>query len=226
MKKSIILVISLLFILSVSSLAIAEEGPEAVLESASNSDKKGSDVWFSAWNLNFGNKTLEEEWQDPNHSYFGMSFTLPYAKSSAPDKLPPVFVETGFYRSSESDKNTVDHFYSHELELGLKHIVNLNRVNLYLGGGLSIIYAHSDTSNPTSKVNGYDYGAGYWVDAGIDYLFKGRETRVSVGVFVKISDVYLSDFDVNGGGYYYGIKIGIPFIGPVDHGDAVPFPSV
>jgi len=224
-KKSIIPIISLFIVMFSTSLAIAGGGVEAVWEPTIHNVMKEDEEWFTYWSFQFGTKELDDEWQDSHHPYYGMMFTVPLffplrESFSLSEPLPPFFLDLGFFRTKERDKNEIDHYYSTEVDIGIKYLISFKSINLYLGGGLSLVYAHSDIMDPTAKINGYDYGAGYLVNAGIDYLIKGREDAISIGFFVKHSNVYLNDFEVNGGGLYYGIKIGIPV------SESMGFPSV
>jgi len=58
-----------------------------------------------------------------------------------------------------------------------------------------------------------DSGFGYWLQAGVEMLNIDDNVPSSLGFSVKYSDVRLDDWDVNSGGWYFGIYSGLAMDG-------------
>jgi len=189
MKRSIILVISMLFILSNTSFAMASDN-----------------LQFTFASIQYGVKKLEQDWPDSYQANYGFAFNLPFADTG---DVPSVFTFALDIMTTQEDEEElqIDKYSISELHLGLRHIVSISILNIYWGGGLALVYADSDTVDPNVKINGFDLGAGYWVNAGFDFILGDG---VSLGLFVRYSDVEMDYWGVNAGGYNYGFSIGIP----------------
>jgi len=194
-KHSIASVLILVLIMSSASFVMA------------NSD---NNPWFTFISLQTGGKDLDSDWPDPYLDIEGLSITIPFDMTINVKEQRPSFLSLAIdlLRTRETDSEITDEYTSNELHLGVRQIKPFNKFNLYWGGGLALIHAEAAPTAPAVTLRGNDSGTGYWFNAGFNFIFK-QEEPVSIGLFLKYSDVKLSDLGVNGGGLYYGFSLGL-----------------
>jgi len=233
LKKSIILVLSLVLVILCVSYATAQENSGPSEDEAPRDENLGQTVpvdearrlkqrvgpWWAFFSVQLGVveldndwKELDNDWRVPDHFYIKISNAAP-PKGYKNVRLnwPPYFWAVELSRSQESDSDALESYNFTEIHFGLKQIKNINKLNLYWGGGLAATYARAETQDPNARFIGSDYGAGYWVHVGLNYLAGEMGNNVCLGLAISYSEVELRDWGNNGGGLYYGISMGYPF---------------
>ncbi|MDH3219213.1 MAG: porin family protein [Gammaproteobacteria bacterium] len=156
-----------------------------------------------------GLKTMDSnDWPDlDNHFAMGIFFDI--TKDSWPVSIVLDITDTG---GKHKHDGMEDLGHTTELHFGIRKIfINQDsRIEPYIGGGVSSIYAEQEIEVNNVSTEQDDSTVGIWLGAGMYYEMN---PKFGLGLDVRYSDgeVTLFDEDLNAGGLYMGVTGGYQF---------------
>ncbi len=139
----------------------------------------------------------------------GLSANLFYSSDSTSDYHDNEIGDTYYYTYYAEDATTV------ELNLGLKKIWSVTHpFNIYMGGGLAIIYGEMEITRANNLAGTYrdtdsedDIGLGGWGAVGCYYTFANQ---INVGLDLRYStaEIDMYDDEIDAGGFHAGLLVG------------------
>ena len=156
-----------------------------------------------------GLKTMDSnDWPDL-YNHFSMGITFDIKKDSWPVSFVLDIADTG---DKHKHDGMEDLGHTTELHFGIRKIfINQNsRIQPYVGGGVSSIYAEQEFEVNNVSTEEDDSTVGIWLGAGMYYEMN---PKFVLGLDVRYSDgeVTLFDEDLNAGGLYTGVTGGYQF---------------
>jgi len=168
-----------------------------------------ADEWSGHIGGFFGLKIMNSsDWPDiDNHYAMGVMFDI--KKDSWPISIALDFLDTG--GKNEHDGMT-DLGHTTEIQLGARKIFMKqdSKVQPYIGGGVSFMYAQQEYEVNNITTTEDDGGVGPWLGAGMYYevtpkFVLGLDARYSYG------KVTLFDKEIDAGGIFAGVTAGYQF---------------
>ena len=156
-----------------------------------------------------GLKTMDSsDWPELD-SHFSMGLILDIKKDSWPVNMVLGIADTGDKHKHEGMED-LGHTTEYQLGIGKIFSHQGSKIQPYLGGGVSFIYAEQEFEENNDSTRRDDDVVGIWIGAGIYYEIN---PKLVLGVDLRFSDGEISLFeqDINAGGLHVGATAGYQF---------------